>query len=175
MTQEDSSPLRLVSNAAVHDFYSRLQAYRCHSTATTTITTKSLDSNTHTTSASDPLNLETDDMHTTVDSSKQEQEGSVALNKPTDPKPCTPDRDQASKEAPVTTAHQKLSSESNKNKNSSQPARSIKAKSKAIPRKEFMAIKKKLRKRELRRRNAVEGSRIRAIEVARKPKYVAFL
>ncbi|KAG0069673.1 hypothetical protein BGZ89_002342 [Linnemannia elongata] len=79
---------------------------------------------------------------------------------------------QAPREA-TTVTHQDTPTNSNIHKKPPRPAHCTKTKNKAqtkaIPRKEFKAIKKKLRKRELRRQNAVEICRIRAIEAAQKP------
>ncbi|KAF9147027.1 hypothetical protein BG015_011384 [Linnemannia schmuckeri] len=124
------------------------------------------------TSAADPSVPETLDAHTTaVDSNRLGQEGSMPPINPTEPEASIPVEDRTSKET-AATVYQDLSSYSNNNKKSSQPILSTdnKTKAKSIPLKEFRAIKKKLRKRELRRQNAIEACRIRAIETAQKPK-----
>lgn len=91
----------------------------------------------------------------------------------TEPQAVTPVSDHQAPRETTAVAQRDLSTNSNINKKSSQPARCTKtkskAKTKAIPRKEFRAIKKKLRKRELRRQNAVEICRIRALEAEQKP------
>ncbi|KAF8943102.1 hypothetical protein BGZ47_005793 [Haplosporangium gracile] len=170
MAQESNAP-RLVSNAAVHSFYSRLQARRSHS-STRSATTECLHHSKNLTSAADPHVPETLDACTTaVDRDRLDQEGSMPPINPTEPEVGLPVKNQTSKET-AATVHQDLSSYSNNNKKSSQPTRftDSKIKAKSIPLKEFRAIKKKLRKRELRRQNAIEACRIRAIETAQKPK-----
>ncbi|KAF9541607.1 hypothetical protein EC957_002911 [Mortierella hygrophila] len=166
MAQEDNAP-PLISNVAVHKFYSRLQTRRSQSS-----TTESFDSKPGTTSAVDlPLPEALDSRTTTIDNEKLDQESSLSLkNTATEPQTATPVSDH---QAPRETTQQDLPTNNNINKKSSQPARCTKTKNKAdtkaIPRKEFRAIKKKLRKRELRRQNAVEICRIRALEAAQKP------
>ncbi|KAG9065496.1 hypothetical protein KI688_001784 [Linnemannia hyalina] len=169
MAQEDNTP-RLISNVAVHNFYSRLQTRKSHSS-----TTESYDSKPGTTSAVDlPLPGALDSRTTTIDNEKLDQEGSLSLNNTaTEPQAAIPVSDHQAPRETTAVAQRDLSTNSNINKKSPQPARCTKtknkAKTKAIPRKEFGAIKKKLRKRELRRQNAVEICRIRALEAAQKP------
>lgn len=140
MAQKENTP-RLLSNVAVHNFYSRLQSRRSHSS-----TTESHDS----------------------------KQGTLSLNTTaTEPQAVIPvSNHQAPREA-TTVTHQDTPTNSNIHKKPPRPAHCTKTKNKAqtkaIPRKEFKAIKKKLRKRELRRQNAVEICRIRAIEAAQKP------
>lgn len=170
MAQEDNTP-RLVSNVAVHNFYSRLQARRSHSS-----TTESHDSKPGTTSAVNPSLSETVDSRTTtaIDREMLDQESSLSLNNTdTEPQAVNPVSDHQAPREITAVTQRDLSTNSNTNKKFPQPVHCTKtknkAKTKAIPRKEFRAIKKKLRKRELRRQNAVEICRIRAIEAAQKP------
>lgn len=170
MVHEDKTP-RLVSNVAVHNFYSRLQARRTHSS-----TTESHDTKPSTTSAVNLPLPETFDSRTTtsIDNEMLDQEGPLSLNNTiTEPLVVTPVSDHQAPHEITAVTQRDLSTNSNTNNKSPQPVHSTKtknkAKTKAIPRKEFKAIKKKLRKRELRRQNAVEICRIRTIEAAQKP------
>ena len=168
MAQEDNTP-RLISNVAVHNFYCRLQAHRSHSSIA-----EFHDSKPGTTSAVDPPLPETLDSRTTgIGSEKLDQ---LSLNNAaTESQAVIPVIDHQAPRETTAVTQRDISTNINVNKKSPQPVHSTKtknnAKTKAIPRKEFRAIKKKLRKRELRRQNAVEIRRIRAIEAeaAQKP------
>ncbi|KAF9919528.1 hypothetical protein FBU30_010914 [Linnemannia zychae] len=153
-----SSPARLISNAAVFAFYTRMQTHRLRSSAANAALNRKKDKP----ASVEPSTLESCDTHSSTMEGISTSSIGTGVNR-VESHTVTPARQHS--------LESMASNNQNQPNNTSKPIGSTSStKTNAIPRKEFQAIKKRLRKRELRRRRALETREILLRQAAQKPK-----